>query len=378
MSAPVPGVQAHRVIFIDLARALAVVMMMYGHTVSALLAPEYRAGRWFEIWNFQRGITSTLFMLLSGFAFSIATMRHWPAYTRVSPQFWKRLRRFAVFIILGYVLHMPGRRVVELASTSPERWQSFLAVDVLQLIGVTFIGVQLLTLVLRGRRVFMAVSLMLAVAIIAAAPAVWSTDWSRMVPLAIAAYLSPAIGSLFPLVPWSASVLVGAAAGGMYARWGASHLARFATWMLLVPGVLLIVVSLVYGRTAIAHDEVAFGWLPEIMMQRLAACFLGLGVLAHASRFITRMPHVVGAVAQESLVIYVVHLAVVYGSHWNSGLYRYYRDSLTPAETFVAVVMVVASMTALAWHWNLLKHHRPRTARWISLGTGGVLASFLL
>ena len=38
------GVAAHRVIFIDLARALAVVMMMYGHTVSALLDQSYQTG----------------------------------------------------------------------------------------------------------------------------------------------------------------------------------------------------------------------------------------------------------------------------------------------------------------------------------------------
>lgn len=352
--------------------------MMYGHTVSALLAPQYRVGRWFDVWNFQRGITSALFLLLSGFAFSIATMRHWPSHTRLSPAVLKRTRRFAFFVVLGYVLHMPGRRVVALASVSPDRWQSFLAVDVLQLIGVTFIGVQLLTLVVQGRRAFMAVSLALAVAIVAAAPAAWAADWSGTVPLAVAAYLTPATGSLFPMIPWSAFVLIGAAAGGLYARWGASDLARFATWMLLVPGVLLIALSVMYGRTPAGSDAESFGWVPEIVMQRLAACFLILGAVAHASRFVTRLPHVFGAVAQESLVIYVVHLAVIYGSHWNSGFYRYYAESLSPVETLVVVVLVVVSMTLLAWRWNVLKHHRPRAARWISLGTGGALASFLL
>jgi uncharacterized membrane protein len=375
---PVSGVHARRVIFIDLARVLAVVMMMYGHTVSALLAPQYRAGRWFEIWNFQRGITSALFLFLSGFAFSIATMRHWPSHTRLTPAVWKRARRFAFFVVLGYVLHMPGRRVVELAATSPERWQSFLAVDVLQLIGVTFIGVQLLTLVVQGRRAFMAASLILAVAIIAAAPGAWATDWTGRVPPAVAAYLTPATGSLFPMLPWSAFVLIGAATGGVYARWGASHLARFATGMLLLPGVVLVALSMIYGRTGVAGGADAFGWVPQIVMQRLAACFLLLGLVAHASRFITRMPHVFGAVAQESLVIYVVHLAMVYGSHWNSGLYKYFADALAPLQTFVVVIFVVVSMTLLAWQWNALKHHRPRAARWLSLGTGGALASFLL
>ena len=73
-----------RVIFIDLARALAAVFMLYGHTVSALLAPRYQTGTWFDIWVFQRGLTSTLFLLLSGFAFSIATGRHWSSHGQLS------------------------------------------------------------------------------------------------------------------------------------------------------------------------------------------------------------------------------------------------------------------------------------------------------
>ena len=59
------------------ARALAVTFMLYGHTASALLAPDYQVGAWFRAWQFQRGLTSSLFLMLGGFAFSVATSRHW-------------------------------------------------------------------------------------------------------------------------------------------------------------------------------------------------------------------------------------------------------------------------------------------------------------
>jgi len=98
------GVHARRVIFIDLARALAVVFMIYGHSVDALLAPQYRVGTWFAVWQFQRGLTSCLFLLLSGFAFSIATARHWTTHLSVSRAFVRRTRRFSLFVLLGYAL----------------------------------------------------------------------------------------------------------------------------------------------------------------------------------------------------------------------------------------------------------------------------------
>ena len=176
---------SHRVIFIDLARALAVVMMVYGHTASALLAPQYRAGPWYDAWQFQRGLTSSLFLLLGGFAFSIATSRHWVSHIQWSPAIVKRVRRFSLFILLGYALHIPVSRLADLGNATDERWRSFLAVDVLQLVGVTFILIQMLVMMTRSRRVFMAVCFPGAM-IIAATPWVWRHA-GGVLPLALAA-----------------------------------------------------------------------------------------------------------------------------------------------------------------------------------------------
>ena len=148
------GAHAHRVIFIDLGRFLALVFMLYGHTVSALLAPEYQRGTWFEVWNFQRGLTSSLFLLLSGFAFSIATSKRWSSHQSFSPAVFKRTRRFALFLLLGYAIHFPVPRFSMLTTLTEEQWRSFTQVDVLQLIGATFLIVQALVFVVKSRRMF--------------------------------------------------------------------------------------------------------------------------------------------------------------------------------------------------------------------------------
>jgi uncharacterized membrane protein len=64
-SAPAHG--ARRVIFIDLVRALAVAFMFTAHGERAARA-TVPGGDWFDIWQFQRGLTSSLFLLLGGFA----------------------------------------------------------------------------------------------------------------------------------------------------------------------------------------------------------------------------------------------------------------------------------------------------------------------
>ncbi|NOT25809.1 MAG: DUF1624 domain-containing protein [Acidobacteria bacterium] len=370
---------AGRVIFIDLARALAVVLMISGHTSSALLSTSYRSSEWFNVWQFQRGLTSALFLLLSGFAFSIATSRHWPSHVNPSAAVVKRLRRFGLFVLLGYGLHFPVGHFSQLAEASDTQWRNFLAVDVLQLIGVTFVLIQLLVMVVRTRRMFTVAAFTLAAFLVVAAPAVWRTDWSGTLPLFLSSYLSSSTGSLFPIFPWAAFVLLGAGIGQLFAQWGTASLRTFANWGMLLPGGVLVAVAsnMSIGPTGAAGVD-DWSWIPGQLLLRSGICLVILGIVAHISHRIGQLPHVFGAVAQESLVVYFVHLCVVYGSVWNRGLHQSYGEALSLPVTLLFVAAVVVPMIALAWQWNNLKHTRPQAARWVSIAVGTVLVVRLL
>jgi uncharacterized membrane protein len=370
---------AGRVIFIDLARALAVVLMISGHTSSALLDVSYRDGEWFRVWQFQRGLTSALFLLLAGFAFSVATSRHWSSHVTPSAAVWKRFRRFALLILIGYGLHFPVARVWDIMTTTEAQWRAFLAVDVLQLIGVTLVIIQALVMVVRSRRAFTIITFTMAALVLAATSVVWRIDWTGKLPLALASYLSSSSGSLFPLLPWAAFILMGAGIGQLYARWGAAHLRAFATWGMLVPGAVLFVVAanMSLGPAALDGPD-QWNWLPGQMLLRTGVCLVLLGVVAHVSDHIGQLPHVFAAVAQESLLMYFVHLCIVYGSVWNRGMTHFYGEALSLPMTMVAVVAVVAPMIVLAVFWNRLKHARPTAARWVSVAAGAALIGRLL
>ncbi len=91
-----------------------------------------------------------------------------------------------------------------------------------------------------------------------------------------------------------------------------------------------------------------------------------------------RLPHIFGAVAQESLLVYFVHLCIVYGSVWNRGLVQYVGETLRPLQTLPLVVVVIALMVLLAWGWNRFKHSWPGPARWVTYGTIGTALALLL
>jgi hypothetical protein len=172
---------------------------------------------------------------------------------------------------------------------------------------------------------------------------------------------------------------MGAGIGQLYARWGAAHLRTFATWGMLVPGAVLFVVAanMSLGPAALDGPD-QWNWLPGQMLLRTGVCLVLLGIVAHVSDRIGQLPQVFAAVAQESLLIYFVHLCVVYGSVWNRGLYWYYGEVLSLPATTLAVVVVLSPMIALAWYWNGLKHARPGVARWVSIATGALLVARLL
>lgn len=371
-AAPRPATR--RVVFVDLARALAVLFMLYGHAMSALFAPEYLAGPWFELWQFQRGLTASLFLLLAGFAFSLATVARWRAHLALSPHVVTRLRRFVFYILLGYGLRFPVGRVFALAGATDAQWRSFLAVDILQLIGTTFVVVQLLVLITRSPRAFALTSIALATGIVAVTPAVWRVAWDAHLPLWAASFLSPATGSLFPLFPSAGFVLLGCALGHAYTRWDATRPLGAIVWVLLGPGLLLCA----SGWALRPYQIDLFGggggsWVPPETLIRAGACLLIVAVIAFASRSLSRLPPAVAAVAQESLLIYFVHVCIVYGSVWNPGLDSIFGSALGPASMLLVVLALVTSMVLLAWAWHRTKRLTPVRARWIAAAAAAAM-----
>ena len=102
-SAPAaPRVDApSRLVLVDLARVLAILFMIQGHTLDVLLAPAYREGVLFDGWLFLRGLTAPVFFILSGVSFTASSMGKWEQYASPSWKVFRRIGRFAFFVGLG-------------------------------------------------------------------------------------------------------------------------------------------------------------------------------------------------------------------------------------------------------------------------------------
>lgn len=348
-----------RLLAVDLVRLLAIVLMIQGHTLDVLLQPAYQSSRWYGAWVFVRGFTAPAFLILSGFSFALVTVRLWHQHVLFSPAFWRRLQRFTFFVILGYAMHFPVHRFADLRWLGADGWRSGLQVDILQTIGATLVALQVIVLLTRTPGRFAAVSLALSAAIVLTTTSVWAADWPLRLPGALAAYLNGATGSLFPLFPWSAYMLLGAGLGALYA---ASN--RLSPLLLARR---LILLGLILGAGGLSSLTV-HGWGPAanagdnfwhtsaaLFAARAGVILLVLGAALHLKELPAGASNTVRTLAQESLLVYFLHVCLLYGSIWNTGLRQYHGGSLDFPHAAAAAVLMIAFMLIVALGWGRCK-----------------------
>lgn len=375
MSAIVGG----RLTFVDLARAFAALMMVQGHALDVLLPAADRSSTAFHVWTVLRGQTSCLFLSLSGFLFTVATLRRWDAYMHSVPANLKRLRRLLLFVALGYILHFPAARIWDLPFIETESWRGFLAVDVLQCIGVSLFLLHLLALAARTPARLAAAAGGACLFMVALTPAVWRIDPDAWTP-GLMAYLSPHTGSLFPLFPWSAYVFAGAVLGYIAVRHGIDQAPLVAHRLFVVGGLVTVSLALICSSLPWAPFGQTDFWTtsPNQFLLRTGLVALVLGAAANISRIVGR-PHVaVRALAQESLVVYVVHVCLVYGSTWNAGLLQLHGKTTTllPALGYLALLWL--GVTVVATAWNVCKRRDDRLAWRLRLGVASAMVLTLV
>ena len=327
--------------FVDLLRFVAAFQMLQGHTVSALLAPAYRVGKWYAVWSAARGLTSVAFLFAAGLAFQITTAREY-ASAKPARRHARALRALRL-IALGYLLHLPlavlwssDARDVQLA------WERFIAVDVLQCIGVAMLALEALAWALSTPRRVAWASAALGSALLYLAPLAESGAVG-FAPRVLTAYLTSRDGSLFPLLPWSAHVFLGVACGALVDREPARAAVRLATASACLFG------------AATAVRLLASESLVSEQLSRLGSVVLVTGVLALLSRRMQRLPAWLQVLAGETLFLYVFHVLLVYGD--GVGLAERIGPRLTPAAAILAALGVVLSSFAAA-----LAYRRARNA----------------
>lgn len=260
MPLTVPGSTSSRprIHVLDFIRLIAMLLMIQGHTMDAFVNPahiDWESFHW-DLWLQLRGLTAPLFLMVSG-AVTVLGIRY-DADGRVARKLIQRRVTMAFVVIgIGYLMVFPANRLADLRWVSPDIWQGFLRVNILQLNGVSLLMLTGLLAWTRTLRRYAGWALGLGAAILFLSPIMTSPDWFRWLPESLGAYLSFNHGSLFPIFPASAYMFLGVGFGALLVQIPEERRIRvFRLTCLATSSALLLL--------AMAVQRMPSGWLPPV------------------------------------------------------------------------------------------------------------------
>ncbi len=376
MSQPPPAKK--RIEFIDLLRGWAVIVMIQTHVFNATLRNSITESSLFSVIRFIDGLVAPSFLFASGLAYAVTTRRKAGDYLQFGPPLFKQLWRLLFILLVGYSLHIPKFNYHHLMYIAGERaWQVFYQVDILQCIAVILLFLQIMLLLLRNEQRLYRTTIALTAAIIVATPLVWGIDFWTIMPIPLAEYLNGLHDSLFPLFPWAAFLFAGAIAGHYYNR-ARESVARVGTG-----AVDRMMKTLAWGAlTAVGLsflvDPVGVALYPVYDYWRTSPSFyllrLGLVGLVCAGLFLYERQKGVGPtslvtlIGRKSLLVYTVHLLLIYGNFSTFNFHAKVRNSFGYTEAMVVAVALFGLMVLLALGWERIKQGPPRVKRAIQAG----------
>lgn len=351
-----------RIIFLDLMRTFAVLMMVQGHTIDTFLGDQYRSfdSPIFNIWFTIRGFTAPIFMFTSGVVFTyLLRLNHQPFSQ--NPRVIKGFYRFLILVLIGYLLRYPTGRIIDFSEVTHYQWMTFFTVDALQLIGFGLLFILFLSYIseklkLSDYIVFSSgVSFFFILFLV-----IEKINWANFLPIPFAAYLYHGTGSYFPLFPWAGYVISGGILGVYLAKNPLSFTSKSLSIKLFVFSVVSFIICFlfhlyednIYGQKTFWTDNSA------LIFYRLGMILMLNSIMSYIALRLETIPVIVWQVGKSTLLIYVVHVIILYGSIWIPGFEMYYPKTLNIPLSILAAILLIVLMFGMVYLVNWVKSNR--------------------
>jgi len=354
----------NRIIFLDLMRALAVIMMIQGHTIDTFLGDQYRTvdSDLYNIWFTIRGFTAPIFMFVSGVTFTyLLRSQSLPFFE--NPRVNKGVHRFMILILIGYLLRFPTPRMFDFSEVDHSQWLTFFTVDALHLIAFGILFILLLSYIAEkykrsdylifslGAAFFFFMFLLTE-----------KINWANFLPIPFAAYLYQGTGSYFPLFPWVGYVISGALLGSYLAKNPLSFSTKQFSYKLFLFGVI----SLVFCYTIHVFEDILYSektlWTDNtaLIFYRLGIILMLNSLMSFISLKIKNIPDIISKLGKNTLLVYAVHVIILYGSAWIPGFGMFYSKTLNIPFSILAAILLIVFMFWFVSLFERMKNYRRR------------------
>ncbi len=328
--------------FLDWMRGLAVVIMIQCHAFNSFVRMDLREGGPYVLSQFIGGMAAPLFLFMAGMTtgFQMESLERKEAV--VWRRWWISLGRAGYILAIAFTFRFTNW----LFSVPHASLTELTKVDILNCMGVGLGALAVTAVVPAATRARFAV--MAGLGIAAVSPLLTNLDWSGT-PALLQEYLVPGQArGHFPFFPWVAYVAFGIAAGDLVKRASAERFERFMQWNVLI-GFGMILTGQYFSNLPYSLYTKSSFWTdsPALIVIRV-----GIILLMMAGSFLWT-EYCVGpgwswmlAMGKNSLMVYWVHVMIVYGS-----VVRPIKRALSIPEATLATLVVTLMMIAMSAWW---------------------------
>ncbi|MCB1133690.1 MAG: DUF1624 domain-containing protein [Verrucomicrobiae bacterium] len=354
----VPPAPVQRLRYIDMARAVAILLMLEGHFVDVTLAPEWRipGNAVYDIWLHCRGLAAVAFFTVTGLIFSFLMSGAAVAGGSFFQQRRVRrgLKRVLELLFWGYLIQVNLREIPKMLAGNWPSWMG--AFHVLQCIAVgLLVIISAFGLTWRSRAwVRMIVFFVLGMGFFLFAQ--WLANQAGHVPANAPAWLQNAFKGRwvnFPVAPWLGFTCYGAALGAWVRQLRDDDRGNGA-YVLLIAGFVLSRAGwplddwLAAGFLDLLGIDSAERTLVAFFHGRFGETLLIIGALAWIEGRFRPQAKLLCTVGRNTFPIYVGHVILLYGGITGFGISRWLGDRLGPWSAAIGAILFCGLFFAFA------------------------------
>jgi uncharacterized membrane protein len=372
--------QTNRLYELDAAKFIAMLLMMVGHVLDALVRPSELdiAHLPWSAWHWWRGITAPVFLTISGMLFAL-TLRRNDCGNVDRTVLRRRMIRALQLAAIGYVLVFPARHIFDLPFVDEATWRASVQVNILQLVAASLLLLVLLAVLFPRRDGFRRAVLVGGIAIAVATPLVHRITWYEHLPSLLAAYISYEGGSLFPIFPFSAYMLLGAWLGCNLTLRSSDRI-RWLRQVCFFSGGALVLVGAVVGMWLPIGEVDLYRYTPIGVGIRQGVALLFIATVSLALPLLRSCESLLVLFGKQALAVYVLHLLLLFGTPWFDSIGRTHFKMLSLGEGILAAAAIVVATlgSILAWQRVRSVVTQPSVLRLLRVGMAVALAYLLL
>ena len=332
-----PKTSTSRLAFLDWMRGLATVVMLQGHVFHSYIGKEWREGSVYVLSQFLGGMPPALFLFLTGVTLAFLMDSCERKALSLAERWMMALRRAGYLLMLAYLFRL--QLWVSGLPTSP--WTDLLKVDILNCMGFSIAVLSIMSVFTTADRIRLAA--VLGVAVAALSPLVSAVDWTAM-PGSVKSYLAPDV-SFFSFFPWASFLAFGLGFGSLLRIVREENSERLMHWIAMV-GFAMILGGQFFGSIPYSVYAKSDFWIdsPALVFIKLGVILISMAAAFAWNRWVIRDRwNWLRQMGQTSLLIYWVHIELVYG-RW----FWHWKENLTVAQTVIVATGVILLMLGLS------------------------------